>query len=178
MHEIKYINGKFNAKINIKGIDILGTFSSEQLATLWINYQKDLIEDMNSFNEKAENIITFEQAVDLKTQSIKNRELDKRTLLDFESIKNEFPEIMNLPIGKISLSKLNEITQEKLGSVVRRGGNKKSNSGHARITSPKTVLRKLRILASVFSYMIENGADISNVAQSVIGNLKSTLKKN
>jgi len=132
---------------------------------------------MNNFNEIPENIVTLEQAIEMKKrQSIQNS-CERRTITDFDSISQEFNEIINQPIGKITTEMLRDICQEKLSGIVRRGGNKKTNTGHSRITSPATVLRKMRILACVFSYMIENGANIINTAQFVVNQIKMSLIK-
>lgn len=167
----------YSVQIRKKGHFLTATFSDKETAEIWIKYNEDLIDNINNFNEIPENIVTLEQAIELKKKSLIKKSCDKRTISDFDAIAQEFQEILNEPIGKVTTEMLRDIVQEKLSGIVKRGGNRKNNTGHARLVSPVTVLRKMRILACVFSYMIENGANIINPAQFVVNQLKMSLVK-
>lgn len=170
-------DGRFKASIRKKDKKLFSIFSSRDLAEIWIRYHEDLIDNMENFNVPAENIITLEQCFELKIEDLKQKNVQKKTLEDFDNCLIEFKEIMNCPLGEITSDMIRDISKEMLGSVVRRGGSAKYNTGSLRVCSPATVLRKLRIIASVFSFMIEKGANITNVAQIVCNQVKMSIIK-
>lgn len=177
MATIREVNGKFRAQIRRKEKQMSSYFSNKEMAEIWVRYHEDLIDNMENFNVPPENIITLHQCFEMKIEELKQKNVHKKTFEDYDNCLIEFKEIMDCPLGEITSDMIRNISKEMLGSVVRRGGSAKSDTGSFRACSPSTVLRKLRIISSVFSFMIEKGANITNVAQIVCNQVKMSIIK-
>ncbi len=177
MGSITKRSGKFRVQIRKKGKTMNAVFSTEEMANIWIRYNEDLIDNMENFNLEPEKYITLIECLELKIQSVKEKEVHKKTIEDFENCKQEFKDLMNIPISEITSDMIREISKEKLNGISRRGGNKFNNTGTFKKTSPSTILRKLRVLAAVFSFVIEKGANLTNVAQLVCNQVKMSISK-
>lgn len=179
MASIELRSNRYRAVIRRKNKQMSATFSEKEMAELWAKYHEDIIDAIDNFQAKPEEIITFEQCCELKKQDAVDRNLDKRSISDFTTCLDEFPELRNLSLNEITSDIIRELVFIKLNGVVRRGGNKLNiNSGDIRKCSTATILRKCRVLASIFGFMIEKGANIINPAQIVVNQLKMSMIKN
>lgn len=170
-------DGRYRACIRKKSKKMCSTFSSKELAEIWVKYHEELIENMQNFQVKPESIITLLQCFELKKQDLLEKNVHKKTIEDLINCTKDFSEIINIPIGEITSDMIRKISNEMMNSIVRIGGNEKSSTGNFRKCSPSTILRKLRVVACVFSYMIEKGANITNVAQTVCNQVKMSIIK-
>lgn len=179
MATIRSVENKFRVQIRKRSYNLSATFSDKETAEIWAKYQEDLIDNMHNFKATPESLITLGQCCDLKIKSLEGKQLHHRTMIDFDLCKNDFKSILDCPLSQINPEIIKEISNKMLSSTVRHGGSAKNEgSGSIRICSPSTVLRKLRVLSSVISYMIEKGANITNPAQVVVNQLKMTIIKN
>lgn len=171
-------NGRYRVSIRRKEQKLNATFSHKETAETWARYKEELLDNMHSFDIPIENMITLRQCVDIKIAQIKSKpSVDPKTINDFENIYKEFDTLMEMSLSEITPNIIRDISKQKLNSIVSVGGSHKEGSGSIRICSSSTVLRKLRLLASVFSHMIENGANIINPAQVVINQVKMSIIK-
>lgn len=178
MGTIRMRKGKYNALIRKKGQSMGATFSDRVTAELWIKYHEDLIDDLENFQVPAENLITIKDCIDFKIESCGDSNISNRSIQEFEYCKEQFSEIMDCPLGKLTPDMVRNVSTKMLQSTVRRGGNKNvEGTGVLSISSPATVLRKLRVLASAISFMIEKGANITNPAQIVVNQVKMSMVK-
>lgn len=178
MGTIKKRNNNYSAVVRLKGHQLYKTFTSKELAEIWIKYQEDLINDMDNFKAPPESLIIIFQCIELKLKSLEEKNVDSRTIYDFKNLPNDFKEIMDCPLNDLTVDMVKKITNEMLGSIVRKGGSKKNeSSGIFSQCSPSTVLRKLRLLSAVISYMIEKGANVINPCIPIISNIKMSILK-
>ncbi len=177
MAKIELRSGKYRVVIRKKGKEMSATFSDKITAETWARYQEDLIDNMENFNVPPEGLVTLLQCFELKIKSLKEKQTDGKTFSDFNVVIKDFKEIMNTPLNELTSDMIRNISKDMLGSIVKRGGSSNPNSGVLSQCSPSTVLRKLRLIASVLSFMIENGANIKNVAQTVVNQVKMSIDK-
>lgn len=170
--------GKYRCVIRKKGINLSATFSDKETTEIWGRYHEDLIDEMHNFAVPPEGLITLEQCCELKLKDLMNKNASKRSAEDVHVVKEEFSEILKLPLNKITTEIIREITDKMLGAIARRGGSKDTNTGKFGIVSPATVLRKLRCLAAIINLMIMKGANLINPVQVVINQLKMSMAKN
>jgi len=178
MATFRNVKGKFHAIIRRKNKSLSATFSDKQTAEIWSKYHEDLIDNMDNFQVSPENYITYEQCLELKIQDAIENNIDKRSIEDLKNSVNHFNEIKDIPIGEITCDILRELVSKMQNSVVKKGGSKENiNSGNIRKISQTTILNRLRLLACVFSYMIQNGANMTNPAQIIVNQVKMSISK-
>lgn len=178
MATISNRKGRWRAVVRKKNKLKYATFNSKEMAEIWSRFHEELIDNMSNFEVDPEMIVTLEDAIELKIRNFQGK-VDEKTICDFNNCKENFKEIVDKPIGQITSDEIRKIHLNMCNSVVRRGGSVKNNTGSFAVCSTETALRKLRILAAVFSYMIKKGANITNVAQVVVNQAKmSMIKKN
>lgn len=178
MASIRKIGNSFHVQIRKKSKHMSASFSEKNMAEIWAKWNEDLIENMENFKVSPVDYITLEQCVEIKVKELIEKNSDKKTTQDCQNIVHEFSELKDIPFGKITTDMIRDLIKKKQNSIIRRGGNKNNlESGDPRKISPATILRKTRCLASVFSYMIEKGANINNPAQIVVNQLKMSIIK-
>lgn len=178
MGTISERKGKFRAVIRKKNREMNATFSDRTTAEIWVKYHEDLIDNMENFQVPAENLITIGDCIQFKIEDLIAKNFPKRTIQDFEKCGIEFRELMDCPLGELTPDMVRDMSTKMLSSTVRRGGSRNNeNSGVIGVSSPATVLRKLRVLASAISFMIEKGANITNAAQIVVNQVKMSIIK-
>lgn len=178
MATIEKRSEKYRVQIRKKGKFLTATFTSLEMAEIWSRYQEELLDNMENFDIEPEKLITLEQCVELKIKSLDKEKITKKTLQEYQNLISEFKDIMDCPLRDITCEMIKKISNNMLNSMVRRGGSSNFNTGKFQPCSPHTALRKLRYLSAVFSYMIEKGANITNVAQIICNNVKMSFIKN
>lgn len=177
MASIRCRNGKWYVQVRKKGQILCATFSDRETAELWGKYKEDIIDEIGYFDFKYENTITLNEAIDLKIKDLESKDTDKRSVNDVKSLKDSFSEFSDTPLVNIKSEDIVTKTNVMLDSIIRRGGSKKSNSGKIVVQSPRTVLKKLAVLGSVFSFIIKNGAAIQNPVLTSINQIKKYTNK-
>lgn len=171
-------SGNYRAIIRKKSRTMSATFSDKVTAEIWVKYHEDLIDNLENFQVPSESLVTIEDCIDFKIESLRDSSVTHRTIADFEICKQEFKEIMDCPLNELTPEMVRELSKIMLKSIVRKGGHKDvTGSGVVGICSPSTVLRKLRVLAAAISFMIEKGANITNPVQVVVNQVKMSLVK-
>lgn len=119
-------------------------------------------------------LITLEEALDLKLGSM---ELIKRNISEFTVLKRTLEDWLSWDVRKITPSLLKVKVNDMLNEIVSVGGNGGKGGRQSR-QSPSTILRKIRILSSVYSHLIDKGFYLLNPTTRIMGILKTKIKEN
>lgn len=176
MGTIKERNGRFRVCIRKKGIVVSQTFSNRETAELWERYKEDLINEQAAFDPANDELITVQDAIQMKKQRMQAEGKGVRDINDVAFSENFISEILDKSISYLTYDFLLEKANNMLSSVIKRGGNKKNiNSGRRVISSPSTVLRKFRVLSSIISNLIDKGVKIENHALKICAWLRTKI---
>jgi len=175
MASIKIINGRYYVQVRKKGKTNCASFADKETAELWGKFKEDIIDEMEAFDFQVEYTITLEEAVQKKRAEYLKRNVDKKSLTDLDALERDFSEFLKTPLHNISdamlIDKLNNMKRQP----VFKGGRQDGKTGIKSIQAPATLLRKFRILASVYSFLIQNGAKLSNPAQHIVNRIKMSI---
>jgi len=154
-------NGKYIASLNVKGNQINKSFNNEETANLWLKYKEELINDIEAFDPRISQMITLNDAIDFKALQVETSSKNKKSYFSFMGLKNEFSEIIDKSIEEITKEEIMEIMKRMLNTPTykRRGSHALEQQF---IPSIKTIRGRMALLSSVFSYQINQGAQIEN----------------
>lgn len=159
------------------GTTISRTFQDEATAKLWGIYKENLIQEMESFEVPNEQVLEFEDAIELKKEELRGT----KEANDYNALFKCFSSILNLPISSITSELLEDLYNNMLKEKVMRGGNlvnpEKERTGKVTLISPFTILRRFRMVSAVFSNLQKNGIRIQNPAETICKALSHKLKK-
>ncbi len=175
MGSIKVINKRYHARIRKKGKTLYQAFDDRETAELWMKFKENLIDEMDAFDFQAEKTITLKEAIDLKSLEFTKNNVDKKSFSDLAIILKEFSEWSNTPLNEITEDMLMDKLNLMKDRCVFRGGKQDGKSGVKVIQSSATLLRKFRMVAAIYSHLIQNGAKISNPAQHVVNRIKMSI---
>jgi hypothetical protein len=177
MASIEERNGRYRVSIRKKGIEISQTFSNLETAKLYERYKEDIIDEMHAFDVKDKDLITIEEAIRLNIERVEKECSDSKNISDNNLWEENLRDILEQPISCLTYEFLMNKANEMLSSIIKRGGSRKiENSGRLVQSSPATVLRKFRVLSTVFSNLIKNGVEIENHALKVCAYLRTKMK--
>lgn len=162
--------------IRRKGIQMSATIRDEETRKLWVAYKEDVIDQMYYFDVPLQEMITLKDAIELKVKELEKSCKDQRTVGDVKRLEVDFKEFLEIPLNKIKYDTLMEKVKNMLKSTVFYGGDGKGK-GDERIQSSTTVLRKIRVLCTVFSNMINQGVNVENPALRVAQYLQTMKEK-
>src|SRR5689334_16029134 len=91
-------DGKYRVSIRKKGVHISKTFNIEEDAKLFAAWKEDIIDSMSAFSPEIKEIITLDNAIDLKINQLKKQKKDRRSILAVQILKRCFSEFLNTPI--------------------------------------------------------------------------------
>lgn len=170
-------SGRWRAVIRKKNVKLFATFRDLETAKLWAQYKEDIIDEIENFDFKAEKSITLKEAYELKLKDMEEKQSSKRDIADMNLNMNNFIELLHLPIVKIDSETIRNIVLKMQNQEVRRGGSSKNDSGRKVIQSPATILRKLRVLSTVFGFLISKGLEIHNPVLQITSQINLSLKQ-
>lgn len=171
MASIEVRNGRFRAIVRRKGKEISHTFSTRETAELWGKYKDDLINDMSAFDVPENELITLEQAIDMKLDAMRKVYLDKRSIDDIFNLKELFNDFLKFKLSDITEDIYKDFSEKFMRSIVTRGGNKKNGTGLMKLPSLSTLKTKFRRLSTVYSNLINNGIKLENIPLKILGKL-------
>lgn len=173
MASIREREGKYQVVIRKKNCELSATFADEETAKLWAYYKEKMIDEIEAFEVPLKELFTLNDFIHLKIEMLKKEDKYPKTIGDINYLKKEFSEFLDFPMGNITYELLREKAHAMLGSIVRKGGDHKNNSGGIQNQqSPATVVRKMRYLGSVFSLAQEHNLKIDNPANRLCNELK------
>lgn len=152
------------------------TFKDKETGDLWTAYKEDMIDQMFYFDVPLQEMITLKDAIELKFKELERDGKDPKSICDVRRLENDFSEFLELPLNKIDYNTLMVKVKNMLNSTVFYGGAGKG-TGSERVQSLPTVLRKIRVLSTVFSKMINEGVNVENPALRVAQYLHSNKEK-
>jgi hypothetical protein len=179
MSSIRKIHKGFHVKIRKKGCEYLSaTFSDRETAELWGKYKEDLIDNIKAFGVPLKDMITLENAIELKVRSLLEENKKKSITNDFSSLPFIFRDFLELPLSELKYEELLKFMLDMSNSKVKLGGaGKGSDTGISQNISPVTVLKRISAISTVINFAIEKGINIENVAYNVLKFMRSTMKK-
>jgi len=127
MASISERDGSFRVQIRKKGVELTQTFSKIEDAELWAKWKEDIIDQMEAFKPPMEEMVTFEDAIDLKIKKLQEEKRDHRTIGAVVVLKSVFQEMLELSMLEITFDMLLCKAKELLKSEIRIGG--KASSG-------------------------------------------------
>lgn len=179
MASIEERNGRYRVCIRKKGVEISQSFSNLDTAKLYERYKEDLIDEMHAFNVQDKDLITIHEAIKMNLERVEKECNDSKNISDNNLWKENLRDFLEQPISYLTYEFLLNKANEMLSSIVKRGGSKNiENSGKKVQSSPATVLRKFRVLSTVFSNLIKNGIQIENNALKVCAYLRTKMEEN
>ncbi|OGT44265.1 MAG: hypothetical protein A3F13_02545 [Gammaproteobacteria bacterium RIFCSPHIGHO2_12_FULL_40_19] len=162
--------------IRRKGVQMSATIRDEKARKLWVAYKEDIIDQMYYFDVPLQDMITLKDAIELKLKELEREGKDQRTIGDVKRLEIDFKEFIEFPLNKIKYDALMEKIKDMLKATVFYGGAGKG-TGSERVQSSTTVLRKIRVLSTVFSNMINQGVNVENPALRVAQYLHTMKEK-
>ena len=141
MGSIKEVGNKFSAQIRKKNINLYETFQTLKDAELWIAYKEDLIDQIDAFEPKMENLILLGDAIELTYQNALERNI--KDVNDFKFLIKCFNKFIDIPISNISSQELLEFFNESMNTPIQRGGSHTiKNTGVKKLPSIHTIFRR------------------------------------
>lgn len=168
-------SGNYTANIRKKSVNITQTFKRKEDAELWVIYKEDLIEQINAFDPPLQEIITLQDAIELKIKDAIEKGVVE--LENFKHLPIIFEKFCSLNLNKILYDDLLAYFDELMKIPVRQGGSKNDkSSGSIRLPSIHTTFRKFGYLSTVFQLVKEQGVNIDNPALKVCQFIRPKLK--
>ena len=166
--------GKFRVQLRKKGIEIYKTFSNIEDAELFCSWKEDIIDQMEVFDPDMKDLITLENAIDLKVKTLKETGKNQRTIDDVLRMKGYFSYMLNKSICEITYDYLLKKAQEMMITQIKHGGVQgKEGTGTMKLPSRSTILSRFNVLGGVYSNLISDGVNIENVPYKVLSYLKT-----
>lgn len=162
---------KYVCEIRKKGKEMYATFHDEETAKAWGEYKERLIDELEAFNPPEEELITLYDAIDMKIASMD--ELSHRSKQDVILLKETFADILQFNMKQISFDWLYEFFTTLMERNIRKGGGKDGKTGVFKKPERATVVRKFRILSTVYGFLIEKGVNIENMALKVLRRIEN-----
>jgi hypothetical protein len=175
MASIRKIQQRYHVQIRKKNISICASFNDRDTAILWSKYKEDLIDQIIQFDVPMNELMTLNDALDLKLKDMIEKRLDTR---DIKIIRNDFQEFLNIPIKNIKYEDYLEKMKKMSKQIVKIGGTlDRQETGIKKIQSPKTIIRKMALLSSTYSLLIGMGIDLENSALRAMQYLRKKIKE-
>lgn len=168
MATIQEVNGRYRAIIRKKDIDISATFEERHNAELWAKYKESLIEQISNFDPPLKEMISLQDAIELKIKKINDLGCDTKTLSDYKILLKIFEKFCHKSLSEISYSDLLNHFNDLMKIPVKKGGNHRdSTSAVMNLPAFATIFRKFKYLSTIYSMLIEDGFEIENIAIKV-----------
>lgn len=173
---VKRINSNneetYKVSIRIKGTCIYKTFYNEEDANLYAKWKENLLNNMENFDVKLNEIITLNQIIDLKK---KTEGLGNKTYADLDVARKYFNNIFGdeKPLSEISYYDWLEASKKLLETYVYLGAVKEHNK---RKMSTKTLKRNLACISSAISNAQNLGVNLQNHPLNVIRGFVNKLE--
>lgn len=177
MPSITERSGVFKVRVSCKEKKLHATFHDRETAELWGYYKESLFNEINAFDVPSNELISLDDAIELKIRACIENKLDNRTIMDIRELKKLFIEFKNKPIKEVTFEDLVHFCDKFMNTPTFRGGLRSRNTGTPIMPTAQTLLSKLRRLSSVYSNIIENGIPVENIPQKVGAYLNDRIKK-
>lgn len=171
---------KHEATVEIDGKEYKASFDDEETARLWIAFKKKVSNEMKAFSFQLDKNMTLKEAIEIKLKDLEKIKSDSRAIGDVKICLHYFKDWLDLPINQITSemvkNRCTEMLMEKAYSLTQESRYGRKNPGD-KLTSPRTVRRKIGAFSSVFGHLIKQGADLINPTISAMALLRDLEKK-
>lgn len=178
MATIENRDGKYKVSIRKKGFkEIYKSFSTKEDAELYISWKEDLMDQISAFDPSPEELLTLDQAVDMKIEDAKKRNLDHRTILGIQGVKMHFADYLDQSLSVLTYEKLADKLRELMDTKVSRGGGKVKIEENMKDASLKTISNRFRYLSAVIGYINTQGFSFQNNSTNIVSYLENKMKQ-
>lgn len=169
MASIRERHGRYHVSIRKKNKNLHASFGDRETAELWGKYKEDLIEEITAFQPSIKEMILLKDALEMKINQLEEKEAATSSINDYKNLSLLLKNYENESIDLFSYEFCISLYERwKKTPIFSKGGDLKSNKREKKLPSYHTVLRRMVLLGSVFSFLIEKGVNVENNAQKVV----------